>query len=61
MSCYKHFTTKERESLLVLLKKVAYSQKSGQEIRKKLQSKLTAKVRLDLIRGQPAKRRMRSV
>ena len=41
--------------------KVAYSQKSGQEMRKKIQSKLTAKVSLDLIRGQPAKRRMRPV
>ena len=41
--------------------KLAYSQKSGQEMRKKLQSKLTAKVSLDLIKGQPAKRRMRPV
>ena len=40
---------------------LAYSQKSGQEMRKKIQSKLTAKDSLDLIRGQPAKRRMRSV
>ena len=40
---------------------MVYSQKSGQEMRKKIQSKLTAKVSLDLIRGQPAKRRMRSV
>lgn len=42
-------------------KKMAYSQKSGQEMRKKIQSKLTAKDSLDLIRGQPAKRRMRPV
>ena len=40
---------------------VAYSQKGGQEMRNKLQNELTAKVSLDLIRGQPAKRRMRSV
>ena len=41
--------------------KLAYSQKSGQEMRKKIQSKLTAKDSFDLIRGQPAKRRMRPV
>ena len=40
---------------------LTYSQKNGQEMRKKIQSKLTAKDSLDLIRGQPAKRRMRSV
>ena len=34
---------------------MAYSQKSGQEMRKKIQSKLTAKVSHDLIQGQPAK------
>ena len=46
---------------IIEAEKVAYSQKSGQEMRKNIQSKLTAKVSLDLIRGQPAKRRMRPV